>query len=130
MHVAQQGIIQVEIHSANAAIVSLSGEHDLESQARVTAALTAGGVCPTVLADLSDCTFADSSVIAALLRAARELRERGGALELVVAREARSIRRTLELMGVATLLPMHDSRAAALAGLESRPRPASFPRAA
>src|ERR1700733_3175502 len=86
-HVGQQGIIQVEIHSANAAIVSLSGEHDLESQARVTAALAAGGVCPTVLADLSGCTFADSSVIAALLRAARELRERGGALELVVARE-------------------------------------------
>ena len=43
-HVGQQGTIQVEVHSADAAIVSLRGEHDLESQARVTAALTAGGV--------------------------------------------------------------------------------------
>jgi anti-anti-sigma factor len=128
--VGLQGTIQVEIHPAGATIVSLSGEHDLESQARVEAALTAGGVCPTVFADLSGCTFADSSVIAALLRAARQLRERGGALELIVALEARSIRRTLEMMGVAAFLPLHDSRAAALAGLEATPRPASYPRAA
>ncbi len=126
----QQGTIQVEVHSGGAAIVSLSGEHDLESQARVTAALTAGGVYSTVLADLSACTFADSSVIAALLRAARQLRERGGELQLIVAPEARSLRRTLEMMGVAAFLPMHDSRAAALAAVALRSRPEAFPRAA
>jgi anti-sigma B factor antagonist len=126
--VAQQDTIQVEIHSADAAIVSLSGEHDLESQPRVAAALAAAGVCPTVLADLSACTFADSSVIAALLRAARQLTELGGALELVVGPEARAIRRTLEMMGVAGILPLHDSRAAAFAGLAARPRPATPPR--
>jgi anti-anti-sigma factor len=129
-HVGQQSIIQIEIHSADAAIVSLSGEHDLESQPRVTAALTAGGVCSTVLADLSGCTFADSSVIAALLRAARQLREQGRDLQLVVGPEARSLRRTLEMMGVAALLPVHDSREAALAGLVARPPAASVPRAA
>jgi anti-sigma B factor antagonist len=129
-HVELQGIIEVEIHSADAAIVTLSGEHDLESQPRVAAALAAGGVYPTVLADLSGCTFADSSMIAALLRAARLLRERGGELELVVGPEARSTRRTLEMMGVAAILRVHDSRAAALDALEARPRPASFHRAA
>jgi anti-anti-sigma factor len=128
--VAQQDTIQVEIHSAATAIVSLSGEHDLESQSRVTAALTAARVCPTVLADLSGCTFADSSVIAALLRAARQLAELGGALELVVGPEARAIRRTLEMMGVAAIVPVHDSRTAAFAGLAARPRPATLPRAA
>ena len=127
---AKQDTIQVEIHSADAAIVSLSGEHDLESQPRVTAALAAAGVCPTVFADLSGCTFADSTVIAALLRAARQLTELGGALELVVDQEARAIRRTLEMMGVAAILPVHDSRAAALAGLAARPRPDTLPRVA
>jgi anti-anti-sigma factor len=128
--VGTQDTIQVEIHSAHAAIVSLSGEHDLESQPRVIAALTAAGVRPTVLADLSGCTFADSSVIAALLRAARHLSELGGTLELVVDPEARSIRRTLEMMGVASILPLHDSRAAAFAGLEARAGASTLPRAA
>ena len=108
---AEQGIIQVEIHSANAAIVSLSGEHDLESQARVTAALTAGA-CPTVLADLwlhVRRLVRDRGAAARGVGVARA----GGALELVVARE-RADPQDAETMGIATLLPVYDSRAAAL----------------
>jgi anti-sigma B factor antagonist len=128
--VAQQGTIQVEIHSADAAVVTLRGEHDLESQPRVTAALTAAGVCPHVVVDLSACTFVDSSLIAALLRGARVLRERGGTLPLVVGHDARSIRRTLDLMGIVTILPLHDSRDAALGSLAGGARSPARHRAA
>jgi anti-anti-sigma factor len=128
--VGQLGTIQVEMHSATAAIVALRGEHDLESQQRVAAALTSAGACQTVLADLSDCTFADSSIITVLLRARRTLAERGGTLELVVGPEARSIRRTLEIMGVAAILRVHDSAAAAFAAIGDGPGSAVLRRAA
>jgi anti-anti-sigma factor len=128
--VGQQGTIQVEIHSADAAIVTLRGEHDLESRQRVTAALTAAAVCPNVVVDLSGCTFVDSSLIVALLCGARTLGERGGTLPLVVGRDARSVRRTLDLMGIVNILPLHDSRAAALGALASGPRGSALHRAA
>jgi anti-anti-sigma factor len=125
--VAEQGTIQVEILSIDAAVVSLHGEHDLESQARVATALAAAGTSRTVFADLSACTFADSSVITALLRAARAMEDRGGTLELVVAPEARTIRRTLEIMGLVGILTVHDSLAETIAG---QPRRAELRRAA
>jgi anti-anti-sigma factor len=128
--VAATGTIQVEIHSADAAVVTLRGEHDLESQPRVAAALTAAGVCPHVVVDLSACTFADSSLIAALLRGARVIGERGGTLPLVVGPEARSVRRTLDLMGIATILPLHGSRAEALGAIAGAAVPAAHRRAA
>jgi anti-anti-sigma factor len=128
--VGQQGTIQVEIHSADAAVVTLRGEHDLESQPRVSAALTAAGVCPHVVVDLSGCTFVDSSLIAALLREARVLGTRGGTLPLVVGEDARSVHRTLDLMGIVTILPLHDSRAAALDAITGVDRPSARHRAA
>ena len=126
----QQGSIEVETHSADAAVVTLRGEHDLETQPRVSAALVAAGTCRHVVVDLSACTFVDSTLIATLLHEARALGERGGTLPLVVGPEARSIRRTLDLMGVLTILPPHDSRSSALGSISGEAPPSARRRAA
>jgi anti-sigma B factor antagonist len=120
--VGQQGTLEVEIHSANAAIVTLRGEHDLGSKPAVTKALATASGCRNVLVDLSECTFIDSSVISALLQASNRLTKRHGLLELVIPSGAhQAVRSVFELMGLQRLLPIHETRAAAIEYLDAPP---------
>lgn len=107
--------IEVEFHSATAAIVTLRGEHDLSSKLEVARALATASGCRDVLVDLSECTFIDSSVISALLQASNRLHANGGLLELVIPGGAhQAILRVFELMSLERLLPIHETRAAAI----------------
>jgi anti-sigma B factor antagonist len=115
---APQNSIEVENHSGEAAIVTLRGEHDLSSEPALAQALDAACVRLGVVVDLSACSFMDSSVIGALLRCARSLHRREGLLELVVPSGARALRRVLEVMSVHSMLPVHETRAAAIARIE------------
>ena len=114
--------IEFEIHSANAAIVTLRGEHDLNSKTEVAKALTAASAYDNVVVDLSECSFLDSSVICALLHASNRLSERDGLLRLVIAGDGHAgVRRLFEVMDLQRVLPIHSSRAVAIAGLATRP---------
>jgi anti-sigma B factor antagonist len=120
--VGQLGAIEVEIHSPNAAIVTLRGEHDLGSKPEVVRALVVASGCRYVLVDLSECTFIDSSVISALLQASNRLTKRDGLLELVIPSGAhQAVRNVFELMGLQRLLPIHETRAAAITYLDAPP---------
>lgn len=121
--------IEVET-SSPPSIVALRGEHDVNSWTDVALALATAGVQPTVLVDLSECTFMDSTVITALLVAAKQLRARDGALEVFIPAGAHAIRRTLELMNVEAILPTHETRAAAAASLAAKALLAQSRRAA
>jgi anti-anti-sigma factor len=114
--------IELAIHSHAVAVVTLRGEYDLASAERLGAALDAAESRPAVLVDLSACTFVDSSVITALLRAAGRARARDGTLELVVP-TAGLVRRALELAGVRAILPLHETQRAALAAIEAAAPP-------
>jgi hypothetical protein len=57
-------------------------------------------------------------MIGVIVTAYRRVRDRGGRLELVVPLEARAIRRTVEVMGIPALIPVHPSRAAGLTSLQ------------
>jgi anti-anti-sigma factor len=119
--VEPQGI-EVEVHSATAAIVTLRGEHDLDSRPDIAKALETASGRTHVLVDLSECTFIDSSVISALLRASNSLTIRGGLLELVIPSGAhRAVRNVFEIMGLQRLLPIHETRAAAIEYLDAPP---------
>ena len=96
---------------------SLHGEHDLEAIDQLSLALALAGGGQFILVDLRDASFLDSSAINAVLRAARQARRRGGALELVV-NAAGAVRGALDAAGIPLLLPLHASRAVALASLE------------
>jgi anti-sigma B factor antagonist len=110
---AREELIEVRVSSDGTSIVMLRGEHDLCSRPEVTRALVAACFRPNVVVDLSDCTFIDSSVISAVLAAAKRLHQRDGQLELVIASEA--IRRVVRLMGIERILCVHETCAAALA---------------
>jgi anti-anti-sigma factor len=106
--------VEIEVvPQVRTAIVKLRGEHDLSTRPRISEALADASKQATVLVDLSECTFADSSVVAALVVAHDELRERGGRLEVVIPADARAIRRLAELARLADILPIHETRSTA-----------------
>ena len=76
--------IELELHSSSLAIVTLRGEHDLASSPEIANRLSSASDHANVLVDLSACTFMDSAVISALLRASNALNTRGGLLSLVI----------------------------------------------
>ena len=106
--------------SSPPSLVTLRGEHDVGSWTDVAFALAAAGAQSTVLVDLSECTFMDSTVITALLVAAKQLHARDGALEVFIPADAVAIRRTLELMNVDAMLSTHETREAAVASLAAK----------
>jgi anti-anti-sigma factor len=114
----QEEIVGVEFVSTRVAIVALRGEHDISTRTLIVPALAAAAQCPHVVIDLTECTFADSSVISTMLDAAVRKASAGGALELIVPCGTAGVWRTLELMGVVGLLRVHETREAAIASIE------------
>jgi anti-anti-sigma factor len=100
--------VEVKFHSPALAIVALRGEHDLHSWREVTLALAAAGARPGVIVDLSQCSFLDSSMLTTLLVAAKHMRARGGALEVVIPPGAH-VRRIFELMNIQAIMAIHDT---------------------
>jgi anti-anti-sigma factor len=90
-----------------AAIVRVCGDHDIATLPRIreTLELIAG----SVLIDLSDCTFLDSSVINAFVDEAHERRRKWRSLELIVPAANERVGRTLWMAGVSELLIVHES---------------------
>jgi anti-sigma B factor antagonist len=115
--VGPQDTIDVEVHSAHAAIVTLRGEHDLSSRPQITVALAVARGCGNVLVDLTGATFIDSSVINALLHSANVLVREGARLEVVVPPDCYSMRSLFEILSVTRLLAMHDTRDAGIASI-------------
>jgi anti-anti-sigma factor len=101
------GIERTPIRSPSyAAIVSLRGEHDLDSSVAVREALDS--IEGDVLIDLTTCGFMDSSVVGTLLRTAQERERAGQRLDLLVPPENRIIARTIDVASLRELLTVHD----------------------
>jgi anti-anti-sigma factor len=110
--------VEVEFHRVGVAVVKLRGEHDLSSKQALTKALSDASDQLNVLVDLSECTFMDSSVIAAFYVARKSLGARGGRLELVIPPEARTVQRLATISHLAKLVPIHDTHTAAIASFQ------------
>jgi anti-anti-sigma regulatory factor len=54
-----------------------------------------------------------------LVAASQRLNEHGGRLHVVVPQHARVIRRVMEVMGIDAILPIHETRTAGLASIQS-----------
>jgi anti-anti-sigma factor len=93
------------------AVVKLCGEHDLATAADVRRALEP--IDGSVLVDLADCQFIDSSVIGVLLRDSQARRRAGHGLELLVPEDNATITRTLTVIGVPDMIPVHSRPAKA-----------------
>jgi anti-anti-sigma factor len=71
--------------------------------------------------DLSTCTFIDSTVIGALIKAARSVQAGGEQLVLVIPPEQRQVARVAQMTRLAEIVPIHATRAAALTSIQCEP---------
>ncbi|MBL1110453.1 STAS domain-containing protein [Streptomyces sp. 5-8] len=96
-------------------VVTVTGEIDHTSTGPLIRALALGALDarPHVVVDMRHVTFMDSSGINVLLAARLDLTSAGGRLRLAGAQD--SVRRTLEIVGVDTVIPCFPSLPEALA---------------
>jgi anti-sigma B factor antagonist len=96
------------------AVIALSGEVDLytapELKQELVRVIDAGA--PSVVIDLTQTTFIDSTTLGVLISGVKRLRPGGGSLELVV--NDRNIRKIFEITGLDRVFSLHESRPAAL----------------
>ena len=114
---ARRPPIEIQIFTRATCVVLLRGEHDVSSGLGTTLEMAIASGYRNVLVDLSECTFIASSLNSALLTAARRIRDRDGALELVVPTDAPVVRRMLAMTNVQTVIPFHATRAAGMASV-------------
>jgi anti-anti-sigma factor len=102
-------LVEFEITPATStAIVTLRGEHDINTKALVAEALAQAARHRRVLVDLSECAFADSSLVTALTLAGEEMRRRGARVDAVIPPDTQ-VRRLAEVTGLAEMVRIHDS---------------------
>jgi anti-anti-sigma factor len=110
------GDLRVDTSEPGVVIVVLSGEHELYSavklQRRLDALIDEG---LTLVVDLTEATFVDSSIVSVLLEA-RDRARRSGTRYAIVLDESSgdSVRRMFEVTGLDRFLPIAPSREAAL----------------
>ena len=106
--------VEVEIvPSFRAAVVKLRGEHDLSTRQLVTSALTAASQsAQRVVIDFEECSFADSTLVKVLTEARQDYA--GIELAAVIPPHATAARRLAELARLQDVLPVFESRDAAL----------------
>ena len=96
-------------------VITVIGEHDISNVAHLQTALN--GVFDTgtsIVLDLSDATFIDSSVIHTLLAAHHRAEETPGEQLAIVAPEHSFAGRVIEFTGLQPLLPIYPTKPAAL----------------
>jgi anti-anti-sigma factor len=101
--------------SADAAIVSASGEVDAFVAPELEAALADVDGDTRLVVDLARVTFMDSTALGAVVRAARECDRRGVSLRVLLPQGL--ARRIFEITALYTALPVAESREDALAEL-------------
>jgi anti-sigma B factor antagonist len=99
-------------------LVTATGEIDLASAPALAEELSLAGQAPLVLLDLSAVTFMDSSGLRVLLAAHTKAVKSASRLRLYGIR--RAVRKPLEITGIAEILDIHETQAAALADVPPR----------
>jgi anti-sigma B factor antagonist len=96
-------------------VIALEGEHDISTVPHLQAALNRVFETGTsIVLDLSDATFIDSSVIRTLLAAHQRAQATTGEQLAIVAPEHSFAGRVIELTGLKRLLPLYPTKPAAL----------------
>jgi len=96
----------------------MRGEHDIGTAPAVGDALERAVAHSSVLVDLSDCGFIDSTVIGLLIRCAQEVERRAERFALVIPPGQPVVARIAGLARLSDFLAVHGSREAGLAHLQ------------
>jgi anti-sigma B factor antagonist len=110
------GSVVLDTSEPGVAIVSLEGEHELYSATKLQRRLhELIGQDAGIVVDLSSATFLDSSIVSVLLQIRDEARAAGVPFSIVIDdATGESVRRMFKVTGLSAILPIVDSRAAAL----------------
>ena len=106
--------VEIERHP-HLAIVLAAGELDAFAAPDLASAFTEVRGEQRVLADLDQVSFMDSTALGLIVRAARELGESGAELRIVL--PGGSARRIFEITALDRVLPVAETRVAAVADL-------------
>jgi anti-anti-sigma factor len=116
------GPVTIEVVASSAAVVTLGGDHDVASLDAITDAFDVAGGGRDLLVDLSECTFIDSTIIKLLLRTMRLQEANDARLELVIDSNGTGhVARVAELMGIADVIPTHQTRSQGIRSLSADP---------
>ena len=112
-------ITTVDAEGENVTLVRLIGEIDLEVapelRGGITKAIKRGA--RSMVFDLAQATFIDSTTLGVLVGGVKRLRPAGGSLTIVCADQ--NICKIFEITGLDRVFPIHGSREEALAALSS-----------
>lgn len=110
------GEIGLEQTDTGVAVLSISGEHDLNTAPDLRRRLDElVGERSSIVVDLSPATFVDSSILGVILEARRRATDAGLGFALAQGDGADAVSRVLEITGLRAELPVHASRGDALA---------------
>ncbi len=101
--------------------ISVRGELDLSTAPQLEGPLDQAldGGNGSVLIDLSECEFIDSTGIALIVRAWQRLDSGENGRALVICSQNDQVRRVLEITGLELSIPVHQTRDEALAALSA-----------
>lgn len=117
--------VQVDELAGGVCAITVRGELDMNTVPGLEAPLeeASSGAGASVMVDLSECEFIDSTGIALIVRSWQQLDRdagRGGKGRLVLCCRNHQVRRLLKITGVESSIPMFENRDSALAELQSR----------
>jgi anti-anti-sigma factor len=110
----QTPCVEISEVSATTTVMTLRGEYDLFTKYRLVDALVRTGEVPTLIIDLTPCTFLDSSIISALVGKCYAERSNDRRAMLVMPQDRGPVHRMIELTRLDELLPVHTSMRLAL----------------
>jgi anti-anti-sigma factor len=96
-------------------VVTLIGEHDLATNARLVEVIAETSEEPNVIVDLTPCTFVDSTTLGVIVRASEQHRARGDRFRVVNSHASRHVRRVIDIARFADIVELHDTLDDALA---------------
>ena len=125
----QQFEVTTEVVDSGIHRISVRGELDLETAPRLEESLTAArsGEGISVLIDLSECEFIDSSGVSLIVGCWRDLEQKGGDERLVLCCAKDQVKRLLTITGVEGSISIHgqiDEALRELRGENETARPA------
>jgi anti-anti-sigma factor len=105
-----------ELLEGRTCVVSVAGELDMSTAPRFKQTLLGalGSAPASVIVDLTECEFIDSSALGILIGARERLGGDGVSVGLSIVTPSPTVRKVFEITGLDTLFAIHPSRAAAM----------------
>jgi anti-sigma B factor antagonist len=107
-----------ELLDGGTCVVSVAGELDMSTAPRFKQTLLGalGNAPASVIVDLTECEFIDSSALNIIIGARQRLDGDGVSVGLSIVTPNPTVRRVFEITGLDTMFAIHPSRAAAMNG--------------